>query len=164
MYNAITLPSTFILSWTFWGQLLPLNLEFKFGWNEKRKKKKHFCWVLPPLTFSTILYFPTTEVVNHNSRTWINLTLTWLYLCPPMPDQLSKPVQVGIWQISVLHAWRVHPTGSILLVREQITELQPQLHLIHYKLWVLHYICGPSKEAAEHQNKASEILKKPCYQ
>lgn len=39
MDNAIILPSIFILNLTFsWGQLLPFNLEFKFGGMKKEKE------------------------------------------------------------------------------------------------------------------------------
>lgn len=102
-----------------------------------------------------------TEVVNHiNSRTQINLTLTWLHLCPPMPDQLSKPVHIAIWQISLIMCQKSASHGI-----HAAAEGNKSLNFNLSSTWstttceLLYYICSPPKEGVEHQNKVSWILR-----
>lgn len=85
-------------------------------WSLNSMDFRIYFWVLFPPTFSTILCFLMTEVANHiNSRTQIDLILTWKHLCSSMPDQFSKPVHVTIWQISVLpRGRRLHPMGMAI--------------------------------------------------
>lgn len=75
-----------------------------------------------------------------------------------MPDQLSKPVHVTIWQIFVIMCQK-RASHGIHAASEGNKSLNCNLSSIWFTLSceLLHYICGPPQEAAEHQNKASQI-------